>query len=254
MKRTLSLLGVAALALGACDRETTITALQEQTPKPAPVALPALRQTRLYEVTIENLTTGQPFSPGVMLTHDSRVTLFTVGQTASEGIKIIAESGDEAPAAKALDGQPGVGNLMRIETPTVPMNFPPGNAKPNKSVLRITAPPGADRLSLAVMLTCTNDGFTGVSSMTLPMGFDAVSATAIAYDARAEVNNEQSAFIVPGCSAFGPANLPLDGNRKAPEQGVIVEHPGIKGIADLKPAVVGWTGPVLRVTVQRVQT
>jgi hypothetical protein len=247
MKRTAALV-TAALMLMGCEEETTGLDVEFSSAADSAVAI---NEARLYEITIENRTTGQPFSPGVVLTHTAQVDLFTVGQPASEGVQAIAEAGNEAPAAASLDGKPGVGNLMRIETPTPPMNFPKPNA--NITKVRLTAPPGVDRLSLAVMLTCTNDGFTGLDAVRLPFGFDPVMFTEKAYDARAEVNNEQSPFIVPGCSAFGPANLPLDGNRLAPESGAIVEHPGIKGTADLRPDVVGWKDPVIRVTVQRLR-
>ncbi len=252
MKQVYVLMMLGALAIAGCESETEITTVQEQTPQPPPVELPALQQTRVYDVTIENLTNGQPFSPGVVVTHTSQLDVFTVGQPASEGIKVVAESGNEAPLAAALEGAPGAGNVMRFETPTVPMNFPPANPKPNRTVVRITAPPGMDRLSLATMLTCTNDGFTGVDAVPLPMGFAAATFEERAYDARAEVNNEQSPFIVPGCSAFGPLDLPLDGNMKAPEDGVIVDHPGLQGNGDL-PAIAQWTAPVIRVTIQRVR-
>jgi hypothetical protein len=253
MKRLFTLAAAAMLVLAGCDPDDTeITTLTEPTPKPAPVPLAAVRQTRLYDVTIENLTNAQPFSPGVVVTHTSALDVFTVGQTASAGVKAVAEAGNEAPLAGALQGAAGAGNVMRISTPTVPMNFPAGNPKPNRTTVRITAPPGSDRLSVVTMLTCTNDGFTGVDAVQLPMDTATVTFTEKAYDARAEVNNERSPFIVPGCSAFGPVNLPIDGNALAPETGVIVEHPGIQGNADI-PVTARWTNPVIRVTVKRVR-
>jgi hypothetical protein len=251
MKRLFTLAAAAVLVLAGCSDVTDVLVTQQQTPQPAPVPLPAVRQTRLYDVTIENLTTAQPFSPGVVVTHTSQLTVFAVGQTASEGVKVVAESGNEAPLAGALQGAVGAGNVMRISTPTVPRNFPAGNPKPNRTTVRITAPPGSDRLSVVTMLTCTNDGFTGVAGVPLPMDTATVSFTEKAYDARAEVNNEQSPFIVAGCSAFGPLDLPIDGNAKAAETGVIVEHPGIQGNADI-PVTARWTNPVIRVTVKRV--
>ena len=247
MKRFMCLIAVATLAIAGCETDTEITTVQQETPQPPAVALPDIRQTRVYDVTIENLTRGQPLSPGVVLTHTSQVTVWTVGQPADSGVANIAEAGNEAPAAAMLDGRAGVGNLMRIETPTPPMGAP----KPNMTKVRITAPPNVDRLSVVTMLTCTNDGFTGANGVALPMDFNPASFTERAYDAGAEVNNEQSPFIVPGCSAFGPVDLPLDGNMKAPEDGVIREHPGIQGTGDL-PEIARWTAPVVRVTIQRV--
>src|SRR5207247_3467816 len=53
---------------------------------------------RTYRVTIENETDGQPFSPGVAVTHRKSTRLFHVGDAASPGIEAIAEDGSEAPA------------------------------------------------------------------------------------------------------------------------------------------------------------
>lgn len=248
MKRLFTLVVIAGLALAGCEQETEVVGVQEQTPQPPAVPLPDVRQTRIYDVTVENLTNAQPFSPGVLITHNSQFDLFTVGMRADTGVALIAEAGNEAVAAARNEGKPGVGNLMRIETPTPPM----GAMKPNMTKVRITAPPNMDQLSLAVMLTCTNDGFTGLDAVQLPLDFNARVFTEKAYDAGVEVNNELSPFIVPGCSAFGPVDLPLDGNRLAPENLVIRDHPGIRGDADI-PAIAKWTAPVVRVTVQRVR-
>ena len=253
MKRVFCLLAVAALALAGCDPdETEITSLTEPTPKPAPVPLPDLRQTRIYDVTIENLTNAQPFSPGVAVTHTAQLDLYEVGMRADTGIALIAESGQEQVAAARLQGRPGAFNVMRIETHTPPMNFPTAsNPQSNRSTVRVTAGPGVDRLSLAVMLTCTNDGFTGLDGVALPLTSTPAVFTNNAFDAGVEVNNELSPFIVEPCHAFGPVDLPVDGNRLAPENLVIRNHPGIQGTGDL-PAIARWTAPVIRVTVQRV--
>ena len=63
---------------------------------------------RAYDVTITNLTTGQPFSPGVLATHSKDAALFHVGSPASNGIRLIAEDGNQAPALAELTSRPGV--------------------------------------------------------------------------------------------------------------------------------------------------
>lgn len=253
MKRFLSLAAVGLLALAGCEQETEVVGVQEQTPQPPAVPLPEIRQTRLYDVTVENLTSAQPFSPGVVVTHTSQLDVYEVGQPADTGVALVAEAGNEALLAANLQGRAGAGNVMRIETATPPMNFPTAeNPKSNKTTVRITAAPGVDRLSVVTMLTCTNDGFTGVDGVALPLDFSPVSYTSNAFDAGVEVNNEQSEFIVAGCSAFGPVNLPVDGNALAPEDLVIRDHPGLTATADI-PAFARWTAPVVRVTVQRVR-
>lgn len=80
-------------------------------------ALDAPGQKR-YRVTIENLTTGQPFSPGVAVTHTQAASLFQVGSAASAGIRAIAEDGDPAVAAAALAGQPGIDQVIELASPT----------------------------------------------------------------------------------------------------------------------------------------
>jgi hypothetical protein len=41
-------------------------------------------------------------------------------------------------------------------------------------------------------------------------------------------------------------------NPALAEGGVIHHHPGIAGVADLVPAIHGWTDPVAEITVERV--
>jgi hypothetical protein len=74
-----------------------------------------------------------------------------------------------------------------------------------------------------------------------------------AFDARAEVNNAQSEFIVDPCFALGPIKRTPDGNQLAPESGVIVDHPNIQGNRDLRREAHQWDDPVVRVIVQRVR-
>ena len=41
-------------------------------------------KTKKYEVTITNLTRGQIFSPPIVIAHDSKHSLFTLGDPASD--------------------------------------------------------------------------------------------------------------------------------------------------------------------------
>ena len=77
------------------------------------------------------------------------------------------------------------------------------------------------------------------------------------YDAGTEINTEDFADIVPPCQALTGVSSGEPGtgtsNPALAEGGVIRHHPGIQGIADLVPAIHGWSDPVSRVVVTRTQ-
>jgi hypothetical protein len=52
---------------------------------------------REYEVTITDLTSGQPLTPPVVATHRGRHAILEIGQPASVGVREIAENGNSAP-------------------------------------------------------------------------------------------------------------------------------------------------------------
>ena len=207
------------------------------------------RHVRAYDVTITNLTGGQPFSPGVLLTHTRRASLFHVESPSSEGLRLIAEDGNEAPAIAELTGRPGVLQVVDVNAPIGRV----GGPLPTSRTFRIRAAGNANRLSLAVMLICTNDGFTGLDGVRLPRGFRQWTFYAAGYDAGTEANDERSASIVDPCFAIGPTPGAADGNARTATDGVVTHHPGIQGGADLVPAAHGWRNPVARITIKRVR-
>lgn len=204
--------------------------------------------TKTYEVTLTNLTTGQPFSPPLLATHTKRVDVFNIGRPASEGIREIAENGNAAVLATALEGRRGVEDVVVAGGPLHRIGGPGSNTM----TLTIKATGRADQLSIASMLICTNDGFSGLHGVELPNGPHARTWYARAYDAGTERNTETSADIVDPCGAIGPVAIPGDGlNGRTPTSGVIHLHPGINGGADLTAAH-DWENPVLKVTARRI--
>ncbi len=187
-----------------------------------------------YTITIENLTDGQPFSPGVVTTHTRGMHLFEVGATASSGIRDIAESGNPSTAVSELNESDAAHDVVATGSP-----IGPGRSL----TVEIEGRANANRLSLAVMLVCTNDGFTGVDHIKLPDGFTSETYDVAAYDA----GTETSETIVDGCG------LGSDGNARAATDVPIAVHNGIQGTGNLDPAVHGWTDPVARITVQRMK-
>jgi len=212
--------------------------------------------TGTYRVTLVNLTHGQPFSPPVAATHQKSIRMFQVGELASDELAAIAQDGAEAPMAALLRGSDKVTDVVDVGRPLTAAGTTVGSFT-DTATFDIVAAPG-DRLSLATMLICTNDGFLGLDAVKLPKaGSETLYLNG--YDAGREQNTERSIDIVDPCSGLNPT-FPLagdpNGNRDAEVASTPVEpihhHPGITGGGDLSVANHGWTDPVARVTIERI--
>lgn len=229
--------------------------------------------THAYEVTIENLTKGQPFSPGIIVTHTKQTRVWEAGSSASDFIINLAEDGlapDNLPDGVTPDGlieelrqQAGVFQVVATGVPIDDNTASILEDAPDPSssaTFTIEAAANANRLSVAVMIICTNDGFTGLSSVKLPGGFKPAVFETTAYDAGSEPNTEQYADIVDPCQVIGPDTgpPPIPNGNDTPEGdvGTIQPHGGIQGIATeegLDPALHNWDDPVARITVRRIK-
>lgn len=248
-----SILVLCAALLVGCSEQTALT---EATPSEKSVATNELAlskksntgESALYNVTITNMTSGQPFSPGVIVTHDPGVALFESGAPASDGIREIAENGNPGPAFAALDGLAGVTDVTATDAP-VHRRGGPGAS----SVTWQVEGSAGDVLSLAVMLICTNDGFAGLNSVELPRGPETAVYFGAAYDAGTEANDELLSSIVDPCNAIGPVALPGDGSNANPvTAGEVTMHPNISGSGDLDPADYAWGTKVAKIKIKRV--
>ena len=210
-----------------------------------------------YEVTITNLTDGQPLTPPVVATHRAATAVFDVGAPASFGLKEIAENGNLAPMLTALAGDKHVYDSDAGGAPLVPAGLPGSVMFGDSVALTLSAAQGAKFLSWASMLICTNDGFTGSNSLRLPKRIgERVVADTNGYDAGTERDTEDFADIVPPCQGLVGISSGEPGtgtsNPALAEGGVIHHHAGIVGGADLIPAIHGWSDPVAEITVERV--
>jgi hypothetical protein len=210
-------------------------------------------EVSMYRVTLVNLTSGQPFSPPVAATHTKAIRMFEVGELASDELAAIAQAGDQGPMFRRFASSSNVTQAVDVARPVTRS----GQAG-DTVTFEIAAAPG-DRLSLATMLICTNDGFLGLDAVKLPRA-GAEEFLLAGYDAGREESTERSEDLVDPCSALGPVPLRGDpnGNRDS-GPGVttspavpIAHHAGIAGTADLSVALHGWTDPVARVTVERI--
>ncbi len=243
-------LTVAALALAACTEST------EDMPT-APIDDPAAELgfapggTAKFTVTVYNLSDGQPLTPPLAATHKQSIAMFEVGEPASAGIQAIAENGNADPLKMALEGSNAVSDVvLALET------FPPIVPGGDRS-FDIYADGGAKWFSMAVMLICTNDGFTGVDSQRLPKRVgETVTVYADGYDAGTEDNTEAWEDLVPPCAmitGFGDQGGTGMSNPALAEDDVIRRHPNIDGSADLEIDPHRWTDPVAKIVIERVE-
>ncbi len=189
---------------------------------------------RVYDVTITNLTNLITFTPILVASTRRGVTFFEGGSAASEGLTIIAESGDVASLAAALtaDGAADVQNSG-------------GLLRPGESVtVEIRTKKHVRRISVASMMLPTNDGFIAVQNIKAPKkGSKTVYSPG--YDAGTEPNDEICANI-PGPRCGGEGLSPeVDG------EGYVHIHRGMHGIGDLAADVYDWRNPVAKITITR---
>lgn len=216
---------------------------------------------RQYEVKVTNLTSGQPLTPAVAAIHRGKRAIFKVGGLASVGLRELAENGNSAPLLAFLEADPfnRIASFTETETgPLVPAGTPGAAMFDDKVTFRLRGGKRARRISLASMLICTNDGFTGVESLRLPNKVGkARGKRAMGYDARTEINTEDFADLVPPCQGLIGVSSDDEGtgvsNPELADAGRIRRHRGIQGGADLDPAIHGWRNPVARITVERVR-
>ncbi len=202
-----------------------------------------------YNVTITNMTDSQPFSPGVIVTHDPSLSLFETGSAASEGIRQIAENGNPGPATASLAGVDGISDALATDAPI----HRKGGPGATSVTWQVQAKQG-DVLSTAVMLICTNDGFVGLNSVALPKGNETKVYFANAYDSGTEANDELRSSIVDPCNAIGPVAVPADGSNDNPQtEGVVTLHDNIQGTGDLDASAYGWGNKVAKIKIKRVK-
>ncbi len=221
----------------------------------APQAALSDDYSQQYKVTITNLTSGQPLTPPVLVTHTRKAEIFRLGDSSSAEIQAIAENGNNAPLVAALSSSAEVHQVVQGTAPLIPAGNPGAVPFESSDSYTISARGSARYLSIAAMLICTNDGFTGLNSVKLPARKRTLYA--VAYDARSEQNTEDFADMVPPCQGLiGVTSDDAGTGASDPmlaEGGIIIPHPGIAGGADLQPNVHNWSDPVARIVIERVR-
>lgn len=225
-----------------------LTALPAATAPPGAQA--AAEEEAVYRITLTNISSAQPLSPPLLATHVPDFSLITEGAIASDGLRILAEEGDNGILANELRGNPDVHDIVAATQPMRRLtgDGPPGSA--SSFVFTIHGRPG-DVLSIASMLICTDDGFTGAMNVTLPEQGDVVVLRPLIFDAGTERNTERSSDLTDVCGTMGAQQLSTsDGNARVPTAEPISLHRGLNGLGDLTQAS-AWSGPVLQIAIER---
>jgi len=208
---------------------------------------------RMYQVTIQNATLGQPLSPSVIATHTDAFHLFKLGPVPTMGdddydlyfaLATVAETGYPFHLLNEVSAADGVWAAQIVG----------GSPLPHGQSISTTISASGDAMYLtaASMLGRTNDGFYAVLGAPLPRGIGEVTRVfANGYDAGSEANAE-SVATVGALGATDDDGATGDGINENGE-GYIVVHPGVHGVGGLDPAVDDWRNPVVEVTIERIK-
>ena len=238
------LVGAALVALlaAACDSSDGNnglgTAGQGTTPPAA---------TATFDVTVTNLTNGQPLSPIAVIAHQNTFPVFEIGQPASAGLETLAEAGDNSALLNDASGAAGIGDTASGGAPIGPAGSETVSLTMDATGLNLMT------ISVSTMLVNTNDAITGVNDV--PVGDmavgDSVTLRAIAYDAGTEANTETAATI-PGPAGGGEGfNAARDdiADRVAMHPGVVGQDDGL-ATSDLTGQH-RFDNPVAQITIER---
>lgn len=231
--------GLAATLFSACDSNDTLT------PPPPPPPPPAMAS---FEVTLTNLTNGQPLSPIAVIAHQNAYSVFTIGAAATAGLEQQAEGGDNSALLAEADADAAV---MASASGAAPIG-PAGSETVTVTVLESELT--GLTISLSSMLVNTNDAITGVNAV--PVGAfaagDNTTLRSIAYDAGTEANTEAAAHI-PGPAGGGEGfNAARDdlADRVAMHAGVVGQDDGF-ATSDLTGQH-RFDNPIAQIRIERI--
>ena len=145
-KNTLAVLATMT-AIAACDNDS-VEAFQPSPPPPPPPAMAT------FDVTVSNLTNGQPLSPVAVIAHVDGYNVFTVGAAATAGLEVLAEGGDNADLITEADGD---ANVLATGSGAAPIG-PAGSETVSITVLESDV--ANLQISAVTMLVNTNDAIT----------------------------------------------------------------------------------------------
>jgi hypothetical protein len=230
-------IGLVGLLGAACDSDNF--------PPPPPPPPPAMAS---FDVTVTNLTNGQPLSPVAVVAHQDAFAVLTIGATATAGLETLAEGGDNSALIAEATADAAV---MATASGAAPIG-PAGTETISIEVLESELP--GLLLSVSSMLVNTNDAITGLNGASVAnlAAGESLTWRSIAYDAGTEANTESAAHI-PGPAGGGEGfNAARDdiADRVAMHTGVVSQDDGFT-TSDLTGQH-RFDNPVAQITVERI--
>ena len=212
------LLALGATVLAACDSSDSVTTFVPEPPPPP---------TATFEITVTNLTNGQPLSPIGVIAHADGYSVFSIGAAATAGLEQLAEGGDNSALLAEADAD---ANVFATASGGAPIG-PGGRETISIEVLQSDL--AGMRLSTSTMLVNTNDAITMANAVDLSamQSGDAVMLRTIAYDAGTEADTELATHI-PGPAGGGEgfnAARDDDADRVSMHGGVVGADDGFAG-------------------------
>lgn len=213
--------------------------------------------SRIYRVTIANLTRGQPFTPPAAALHRPDVEVFSVGEEANEPVQQLAENGNLGPLVDLIGEAESIRSAAVGGGPLVPSSDPGETGNPSYATLHLSADASATHLTFVSMLIATNDGIVGLDTVPLPERVnESRTYYANGYDVGTERNTERFEDLVPPAQSLIQGGEPEGGTTESDpelaENSVIRPHPGISGDGDLPVDTYGWREPAALVQVERI--
>lgn len=212
-------------------------------------AVPSPQPVATFQVTISNLTNGQPMSPAAIIAHQTGFQVFEVGAPASVALEVLAEGGNNADLLALADD-----NINVITTASGAGPIPPGHSEVisfefEERFLRNAT------FSVSTMLVNTNDAITGVNTINieaLEIG-DSITRRGVAYDAGTEADDEMAIYI-PGPAGGGEGfNAERDDqvNAVTMHTGVVTQHDGL--VTSALNGQHKFDNPTIQVRIERIE-
>jgi len=205
-----------------------------------------------FEVTMTNLSAGQPLSPAVAIVHDSAYSLFRIGSAATTGLERLAEGAETEPLLAELVDQ------TAVKASATSTGGPVGPGASTQFM--VTVPGSTDgaaslQISLASMLVNTNDAIAALNGGDLSAlaAGESMTATLISYDTGTEDNTETAATM-PGPAAGGEGfNVARDDLRDAVHihAGAVTADDGLS--TSVLSSIHRWQHPVARLVIRRIR-